>query len=98
MHSVQVSFLPQALREVEEAEGWYLDRSRSAATAFVREVEHGLRLISETARVWPEFEAGTRRYVLQKFPFSIVFRPGEDLVLVVALMHHSREPGYWHGR
>ncbi len=98
MHTVRVSVLPQALLEIEEAESWYLKRSLAAATAFVRELEHGLKLISETPEVWPVFEAGTKRYVLRKFPFSLVFKHMNEALLVVALIHHSREPGYWHHR
>jgi plasmid stabilization system protein ParE len=78
---------------------WYLERSLEASESFLREFERGLSLIRETPRLWPRFEAGTRRYVLRRFPYSIIYRErGEDLIEVIAVAHDKRRPGYWRGR
>lgn len=39
-----------------------------------------------------------RRVFLKGFPFSIVYRPEADGVVVFAAAHHSRLPGYWRSR
>jgi toxin ParE1/3/4 len=39
-----------------------------------------------------------RRVVLKKFPFSIAYRPDADGIVVFAIAHHSRRPGYWRSR
>jgi hypothetical protein len=41
-------------------------RSLVATSAFT--------LIASSPAIWPNFEAGTRRYVLRKFPYSIIYR------------------------
>jgi plasmid stabilization system protein ParE len=95
----ELRFVPAASREVEDAVAWYLERSLKAGESFLREFERGLALVKETPRLWPRFEAGTRRYVLRRFPFSIIYRKfGEDTIEVVAVAHDKRRPGYWHGR
>ena len=98
MSGVRIRFLPAASREAEDAFDWYRERSRRAAASFLKELDRGLILVVETPRVWPLFEAGTRRYVLQKFPYSIIYREIEDGIEVVAVAHQKRRPGYWHGR
>jgi plasmid stabilization system protein ParE len=40
----------------------------------------------------------TRRMFLRGFPFAIVYRPDEEGVVIIALAHHSRRPGYWRER
>lgn len=83
---------------MEEARDWYLERSVEAAAGFLREIERGLSLVAEGPRIWPAFEAGTRRYVLSKYPYSIIYRERHGEIEVVALAHQKRKPRYWQGR
>jgi hypothetical protein len=39
--------------------------------------------------------ADTRRVLLRRFPFSVVYAADSDVALVIAVAHHSRRPGYW---
>ena len=91
-------FFEDAAAEVERERQWYLERSPKAMAVFLREVDGALFSIVEAPRRWPEYLAGTRRYVLPTFPFSIIyFEDGSD-VLIVAVAHERRRPGYWRGR
>ena len=74
MSGAKVEFAREALWEIDEAFERYFGESRGAAEAFVREVDRAVALIASSPTVWPHFEAGTRRYVLNKFPFSIIYR------------------------
>lgn len=42
--------------------------------------------------------SNTRRVVVKGFPFSVVYRPESEGVIVFALAHHSRQPNYWRYR
>ena len=74
MSDARVEFIPEALREIDDAFEWYLQRSVQAAEAFVRETTSAFALIASSPTVWPRFEAGTRRYVLRKFPYSVIYQ------------------------
>jgi hypothetical protein len=39
-----------------------------------------------------------KRLVLSRFPYSIVVRQFPDEIVVVAIAHQSRRPGYWRSR
>jgi toxin ParE1/3/4 len=39
-----------------------------------------------------------RRCLAQVFPYGILYTIETDFVLIVAVMHFSREPGYWKQR
>jgi toxin ParE1/3/4 len=93
-----IRFVPEASTELEEAFAWYLERSPRAAEAFLHEWKSAVVLISSSPFVWPSFEAGTRRYVLRQFPYSVIYREVKGGIEIVALMHHKRQPGYWYQR
>jgi len=41
---------------------------------------------------------GSRRYVVQRFPFNIHYLELADYIWIVAFAHGSRKPGYWRNR
>ena len=45
-----------------------------------------------------EILPGIRKHVLQKFRYSLIYTVEEDCLLILAVAHHSRRPGYWVGR
>jgi toxin ParE1/3/4 len=42
--------------------------------------------------------ANTRRVFIKGFPFSIIYRAEGDGIVVFAVAHHARQPGYWRKR
>jgi len=40
----------------------------------------------------------TRRVILKGFPFSLVYRPEPEGIVVFAVAHHKRRPYYWKSR
>jgi plasmid stabilization system protein ParE len=67
-------------------------------TRFVTELERALLHIAEAPERWPVVESGRRRFVLRRFPFSIVYRVQSGQVEVLAVAHGRRRPGYWRDR
>ncbi|NLB14657.1 MAG: type II toxin-antitoxin system RelE/ParE family toxin [Gammaproteobacteria bacterium] len=43
-------------------------------------------------------EGECRCSFLRRFPYSLVYRPEPDGILVVAVFHHRRDPATWHDR
>jgi plasmid stabilization system protein ParE len=91
----KVDLTPEARREIDDAFEWYLERSLQAAESFVHEVDSAIALVASSPTIWPRFEAGTRRYILRKFPYNIVYREVPTGIEVVAVAHHKRRPRYW---
>ena len=92
----RVELHPESVAEAEEAAAWYRRRSPRAAGAFGRELERAVALIAETPDRWPVYLEGTRRILLWRFPYLVVYRVESARVLVVA--HGRRRPGYWRHR
>jgi plasmid stabilization system protein ParE len=94
----RVELLVAARQEVAEAFEWYRERSRQAADAFLHELSRGIALVAEAPEVWPSYERDSRRYVLRRYPYSVIYRSDATRIIVVAVAHHSRKPGYWLNR
>jgi len=93
--SERFRFHPEAKRDFQDAIGWYRDRNRSVAAEFRATVSGLIRDIVRDPQRWPKYLYGTRRLVLHRFPFSIVYLDKADVVDIVAVAHGKRRPGYW---
>jgi plasmid stabilization system protein ParE len=69
-----------------------------AAAAFLSELEHAVGRVREAPERWPRIAGRLRRYVLPRFPFSLVYRLMRTEIEVIAVAHHRRKPGYWRFR
>ncbi len=89
---------PDAFKDAEGARNWYEERSSLAARGFLLSLEHAVQAVAESPMTWPEYTSGCRRYVFpNRYPFSLVYREAPE-VQIVAVVHHSRLPGFWKHR
>ena len=96
--ALALEYLEEALLEAEAAARWYAERSSSAALAFSDEIDITENAIVKSPEAWPAYDHGTRRYLLRRFPYSVVYRVESTRVLLVAVAHAKRRPGYWKSR
>lgn len=98
MAAVKVIFHPGASEDYAAAFAWYYSRGTALASDFEREIERGIRLISQNPLRWPRYDNERRRLIVRKFPYSIIYElHGEDVV-VLAVAHGKRKPDYWRDR
>lgn len=85
--------------EYDEAFNWYMQRSEDAALDFDREVDGAFAEIAQEPERWALGSYSCRRFLLQKFPYSVIYRERPSgRVQVVAIAHASRRPGFWKHR
>lgn len=93
-----LDFLDEALEEAEEAARWYARRSPIAAAGFSEAFALAIWQIEQTPNAWPQHEWNTRRLLLRRYPYHVIYRAGSDRIVIVAVAHTSRRPGYWRDR
>lgn len=89
---------PEAIEEAADARRWYEARSSRAALAFISELDRAMEAIATHPERWPQIDEEARRYLMRWFPYAVVYRPRSHVVLVVAIAHMRRRPGYWRQR
>lgn len=89
-------FHPAARDEVDDAAAWYDERRDGVGAQFVDQVEAVLRLIETAPSGGTVFRKGPyRTWRVVGFPFVVAYVPEPDRVLVLAVAHTRRRPGYW---
>jgi plasmid stabilization system protein ParE len=91
-------FHPEAALEFEEAVRFYKSRGRHLGGRFGAEIRLAIRRILATPERWRVLEDDVRRCRVKVFPYSVLYTIERDFILIVAIMHGKREPGYWKHR
>ena len=91
-------FHPEAALEFEEAVRYYRERGRTLGDRFAAEVRTTILRIAATPGRWRVLEDDVRRCLLRVFPYSVLYTIEPDFVLIVAVAHARRQPGYWKHR
>jgi plasmid stabilization system protein ParE len=86
---------PEAEAEADGAFEWYWVRSESAALGFDAELRDAFSSLRKTPRLYAPYLRGTRRILLDHYPFFVVFRELPRVIQIVAVAHAKRRPGYW---
>ena len=95
---------PEARDELARAAEWYESQQPELGLEFAAEVYRALAVIDthpEGGQPWTGRRGqalGVRRHVLRRFPFVLPYLVVEDLVVVLAVAHTRRRPGYWLSR
>jgi plasmid stabilization system protein ParE len=86
---------PRAEAEARAAYRWYAERNELVAEAFYVELDAAISRIAETPHRWPRILGRFRRFLLGRFPFSLIYIEQPDCIEVIAIAHHRRRPRYW---
>ena len=95
---MRYEFHPEALEEYRQAALWYGEREPEVGLKFAASVEDAIARIVEAPTRWRLIDEDVRRCLTRIFPFGILYTIEDDFVLIVAVMHFSREPDYWKSR
>ena len=93
-----LAFHPEAEAEALAAVEWYARRNLAIATRFREELAAAMKWITVGPTLWPMIDSEHRRYVLKRFPYSVIFRERGPVLEIMAVAHARRRPGYWKSR
>jgi plasmid stabilization system protein ParE len=96
----RVRILEQAAIEAIEAAAWYEHERPGLGKEFDHAVNAAIDLLEDEIVPLANLPgaAGTKRLLLRRFPYDIVVRELLEEIIVVAVAHQSRRPGYWKDR
>jgi plasmid stabilization system protein ParE len=90
--------LPEAEEELRVAARFYEAEQSGLGHALLQEVRRALRFIAEHPLAARIERAEIRVRTVARFPYRIYYRARPDEILVVAIGHRHRRPGYWRSR
>jgi toxin ParE1/3/4 len=90
-----ISFAPEATRELGEAVAYYEQLQQGLGKAFVKEIEAALALIKRWPKSCPVEFLHTRRLLVNRFPYKLLYRFENQQITILAVAHQHRAPLYW---
>lgn len=98
---MKASFEPGALLDFDDASAWYAkDAGTDVSERFRQVVREAIARAERTPFAYarlPDHD-GARRVFVRSFPYAVIFVVRGGSLVVVAISHTSREPGYWRDR
>ena len=67
-------FHPDVSSEIKASYKWYQVKVNGLGENFINELESAYQAIVEFPKTWPKFQKGFRRFMLSRFPFSVIYR------------------------
>jgi plasmid stabilization system protein ParE len=92
------AFHPDAKAELNEAVDYYNGCQPELGLDFAREVYTAIQNILVYPEAWTPLSKNTRRCLVHRFPYGIIYQIGGGAILIIAIMQLNRKPGYWKGR
>ena len=94
----RITFLSVAEKEQVEAAQYYDEQQPGLGRDFLDAMREGSAVIQRDPELWAYCEKPVRSYRVQPFPYRLLYRELPDRIQIVAVMHLSRQPGYWKDR
>jgi toxin ParE1/3/4 len=95
---VRHAFHPEAAAEFADAVQFYHQRGPKLARRFAREVRSTISKVVAAPEQWRILEADVHRCLVRVFPYAILYTIEPGYILILAIMHGRRRPGYWRYR
>lgn len=92
---MKIDFDPLALLELNDTVEYYNFQHQGLGDRFKKDVKSGLKKISDHPNAWQLQTSRSRRFVLNSFPYKIVYAIKKDQIIILAIANSHRKPDYW---
>ncbi len=90
--------LSEASEELDASIHRYESQQPGLGSAFLSEFRQTRERIGELPKVGRIVRADIRRRQIYRFPYAVLYRATDKEIVIVAIAHRRRRPGFWHGR
>ena len=93
-----IVFTQAASAELIDAQDWYEGEASGLGRRFRRAIDVLVERMSANPRQFPLVLKNVRRALVRRFPYSLFFVLEDEILLVIACFHASRDPLQWQKR
>ena len=94
----KAEFHPAAESELLGAARYYENQAQNLGLEFISAVEATSDHICQFPDSGHAFGQRLRRFLVRRFPYTLVYRAEPNRILILAVAHLRRKPGYWRDR
>lgn len=82
----------EAENDLKEAFGWYEDKRLGLGHEFLLHIDAGIKFVQRNPEVHSSEYKGTRRHIIKRFPYKIIYLVEGEKIIVLAVLHGKRCP------
>lgn len=90
--------LPEAVEELRAAAKFYEAEQQGLGRALIQEVRRACQFIAEQPLATHAERGDVRVRRVARFPYRVYYRARPEEILVIAIGHRRRRPGFWRTR
>lgn len=94
----EVLFRLEAERDIEDAALWYHKQRHGLGMRFIDAIHDTLLTVANHPMLYPIVHKRIRRALVHKFPFCVFYCIEGGSIVVIGVMHGSRNPRSWKRR
>jgi plasmid stabilization system protein ParE len=94
----RLTIRPLAVRDTESAFDWYESQRPGLGERFIIELAATYERIRSGPLRYQELRAGVRHARLRTFRYAVYYLTEDDQIVVLAVVHPSRDPSEWQSR
>jgi len=94
----RIQYHPDAENEFLQSVHYYESQQKGLGRRFIKSYNKAIDKIKFSPESWLIVEGDIRRYLLDTFPFGILYRKVRNTIRILAIMHLKRDPEYWKDR
>ena len=95
---IPVKFHIEAEAELSGAALFYEERVVGLGILFAAEIKKSIEFIQTYPEASPRLGRLLRQFVVKRFPYTVFYRCEAQCILILAIAHNRRRPGYWKRR
>jgi plasmid stabilization system protein ParE len=90
-----VRFLRPAELEMLDAAQYYELQAPGLGIDFLDKIDSAIQDIGMNPERWPVAHFNIRRRLIHRFPYAMLYLIDDKEIVIQAVMHLRRRPGYW---
>ena len=95
---IAIEFHAAAQAELDASIAFYESHVEGLGERFLKQVEETTGRIVSSPDAGAPLTGGLRKRLVPGFPFTMIYRVLDDHVVILAIAHQHRRPGYWQQR
>jgi len=96
--SMKLIVRAEAKADLARAKAWYDKQRKGLAGEFRLCVEEAMERIRRMPELHVEIDSGVRRCLVRRFPYAIYYKVETTRIVVIAVIHTSRDSSRWRDR
>lgn len=98
MPAYSVIIQPEAEQDLDTVYHYFESQKPGLGFEFLAEITETIEVLEDNPMLFQRVHRELRRAIVKRFGYNLIYKVMDSEVLILAIMHGSRDPERWQGR